>query len=291
MNVKDLILYKILFEEKNITHTAKRLFLSQPAISDRIKKLESDFNCQLIVREPRGIQFTPKGEYLYKYCVNALARHADLTEYMTNPNNELHGHLKIAVSNIFARYYMPSLIAEFNKIHPNIEINMYSGFSHTLYRKFREGKFPIIIARGEHAWTEGRLSVWKEPLCFFNKEPIPFESIADHPYILYKTDPILRNLLEEWWYTRFKQAPKTVVQVDNIDTCMKLVGEGVGYTLLSHTVLMDYPNLYAEPLYQTDGSSLVRETCMFYHNNYESLDYVKAFVDFMHAKAPIHGMQ
>ncbi|MCF0154540.1 MAG: LysR family transcriptional regulator, partial [Veillonella sp.] len=50
MNYKDLILYKTLYEEKNITHTAKRLFLSQPAISDRIKRFEAEFGCQLVVR-------------------------------------------------------------------------------------------------------------------------------------------------------------------------------------------------------------------------------------------------
>ena len=52
MNEKDLLLIKTLFEEKNITHTAKRLFISQPAISDRLQRLESELNCALIVRQP-----------------------------------------------------------------------------------------------------------------------------------------------------------------------------------------------------------------------------------------------
>ena len=47
MDDKDFLLIKTLYEEQNITHTAKKLFISQPAISDRLKRLEAEFGCQL----------------------------------------------------------------------------------------------------------------------------------------------------------------------------------------------------------------------------------------------------
>ena len=61
MDNKDILLLKTLYEEKNITHTAKRLFLSQPALTDRLKRLEAEFGCTLFLRQPRGIQFTSEG--------------------------------------------------------------------------------------------------------------------------------------------------------------------------------------------------------------------------------------
>ena len=54
MDNKDILLLKTLYEEKNITHTAKRLFLSQPALTDRLKRLEAEFGCTLFLRQPRG---------------------------------------------------------------------------------------------------------------------------------------------------------------------------------------------------------------------------------------------
>lgn len=61
MNSSDIDLFKTLYEEKNITHTAKRLFISQPALSHRLRNLEKEFDCTLVLRQPRGITFTPEG--------------------------------------------------------------------------------------------------------------------------------------------------------------------------------------------------------------------------------------
>ena len=71
MDDKDFLLIKTLYEEQNITHTAKKLFISQPAISDRLKRLEAEFGCQLFIRQPRGILFTSQGEMLVQYVNEA----------------------------------------------------------------------------------------------------------------------------------------------------------------------------------------------------------------------------
>lgn len=55
MNSSDIDLFKTLYEEKNITHTAKRLFISQPALSHRLRNLEKEFDCTLVLRQPRAL--------------------------------------------------------------------------------------------------------------------------------------------------------------------------------------------------------------------------------------------
>ena len=64
MDNKDILLLKTLYEEKNITHTAKRLFLSQPAPPARLHRLAAEFGCTLFLRQPRGIHYTSEGELL-----------------------------------------------------------------------------------------------------------------------------------------------------------------------------------------------------------------------------------
>ena len=104
MNEKDLLLIKTLFEEKNITHTAKQLFISQPAISDRLQRLESELNCSLIVRQPRGISFTSEGEILYEYALNYLKDYEQLKATLNSDRDTIRGVLKIGCSNIFSKY-------------------------------------------------------------------------------------------------------------------------------------------------------------------------------------------
>lgn len=287
MNHKDLILYKTLFEEKNITHTAKRLFLSQPSISDRIKKLEAEFNTQLIVREARGIQFTPKGERLYEYCVQSLAQYDDLKESLQLESNQVKGRIEIAVSNIFARYLMPTLLNDFHKVQPNVKVAIKTGFSHNLYRNFLEGKFPVAVIRGNHNWGEHTIKLWEEPLCVFNKTEFELEELTDMPYIRYNTDPALLNLFNEWWYANFQTPPNTIIEVDNLDTCMKLVENGLGFTLLSHTVRFDHPEFYHQHLKDVHGKDMMLESWLYYRNNYKSLDHVRAFIEFIENLMPV----
>lgn len=281
MNEKDLLLIKTLFEEKNITHTAKRLFISQPAISDRLQRLESELNCALIVRQPRGISFTSEGEILYQYALNHLQDYEQLKATLSSDRDTTRGVLKIGCSNIFSKYKLPPLLSKFMKLYPQIDVSMRSGYSHNRFKDFLEGNIHVCIARGNHNWQEKKTFLWKEPLCIFSKEIVETSQLLNMPYIHYITDPLLQNVLDEWWYSLFNTPPKTIIEVDAMDTALKLVQQGIGYTLLSQSCTTDAPNLYASPLFYKSGQPVMRSTYMYYRNNYIHFAATKAFVDFM----------
>ena len=72
----DLELYKIFYEvgkEKNITKASNALFISQPAITHQIKKLEADLNYTLFYRTKYGVEFTKEGEELFKNIKDSIA--------------------------------------------------------------------------------------------------------------------------------------------------------------------------------------------------------------------------
>lgn len=75
--------------------------------------------------------------------------------------------------------------------------------------------------------------------------------------------------------------PKTIIEVDAMDIALKLVQQGIGYTLLSQSCTTDAPNLYASPLFYKSGQPVMRSTYMYYRNNYIQFAATKAFVDFM----------
>ena len=170
MNEKDLLLIKTLFEEKNITHTAKRLFISQPAISDRLQRLESELNCSLIVRQPRGIAFTSEGEILYQYALNHLQDYEQLKATLSSDRDTTRGVLKIGCSNIFSKYKLPPLLSKFMKLYPQIDVSMRSGYSHNRFKDFLEGNIHVCIARGNHNWQEKKHSFGKNHYVYFLKK-------------------------------------------------------------------------------------------------------------------------
>ncbi|MCI7195689.1 MAG: LysR family transcriptional regulator, partial [Acidaminococcus fermentans] len=115
MDNKDILLLKTLYEEKNITHTAKRLFLSQPALTDRLKRLEAEFGCTLFLRQPRGIQFTSEGELLYRFFLQMESSYQKIRDSLSDARIHPAGTLSIACSNVFAKYHMPRILTQFRK--------------------------------------------------------------------------------------------------------------------------------------------------------------------------------
>ena len=196
MDDKDFLLIKTLYEEQNITHTAKKLFISQPAISDRLKRLEAEFGCQLFIRQPRGILFTSQGEMLVQYVNEADERYQKIRSALAKPVGKAFGSLSIACSNVFAKYHMPSLLSEFKKKYPAIDISLKSGFSTNRYKDFLEGRFHVCIIRGEHNWSEHKKRLLRDPLCVFSRDPIDLKKLPHLPFVHYITDPALQLVMD-----------------------------------------------------------------------------------------------
>lgn len=281
MDTKDFLLLKILYEEKNITYTAKRLFMTQPALSERIKRLEKEFNCSLIIRQPRGIAFTSEGEQLYAYTQQADLAYQAIKKQLVATGTEIRGTLRLGCSNVFAKYHIPHILSAFSQTYPHIDINMYSGLSYRLYRRFLEGDLDLTIVRGPHDWSEHQLQLMNEPFCLFNKTELDVSQLPHYPYIHYQTDPNLQQTLDDWWYANYQAPPKVSIVVDDIDTCVKLVRQGLGFTLLTESCSQDAPELITYPLHNKDGEPLRRNTTLYYRHNYEAMTPVKAFVDFV----------
>ena len=72
MEDRDWLILQILHEQKNITRTAQALFISQPALTARLRQIEEEFGTEIVFRTTKGVHFSPKGEYLAKESSNIL---------------------------------------------------------------------------------------------------------------------------------------------------------------------------------------------------------------------------
>ena len=67
MTEKDWVLFKTIADEKNITKAAEKLYISQPAITYRIKMMEKEIGAKLLIRTSHGVLLTPEGECFLDY--------------------------------------------------------------------------------------------------------------------------------------------------------------------------------------------------------------------------------
>ena len=101
----DLQIILVLGEEKNMRKAAERLFVSQPALSQRLQTIERDWGTALFVRSKRGLDVTPEGEKIVQFARETLDKEDKLRESIISNQSEVYGTLKLAVASIIGQYW------------------------------------------------------------------------------------------------------------------------------------------------------------------------------------------
>lgn len=281
MNEKDWRILSTLFEEKNITKTSKLLYISQPALTYRIKELEKEFNMKIITRGNRGVDFTPRGEFLAKYAQSMLSLLQKTKEQLVNMKEGISGTLRLAVSGMFARYELPTLLKEFLNIYPDVEINLKTGWSSEVYHMLQKEEAHLGIIRGNYDWPGDKILFKEEKICIVSNTEIDVVHLPSLPRINYQTDMSLKNTIDIWWNQTYTVPPKITMETDRSDTCKQMVLNGLGYSILPEICIQKEEPLYTIPLTTKNHSYITRNTWLIYHDTSLELKHVKAFIDFL----------
>ena len=109
---------------KNISGAARELYISQPAISKAISKLEQNLNTTLFLRSSRGVKLTEAGEILYRQVESAFAAISQGEEQLMRIRKLGMGHLSIGASTTLCKYVLLPILQPFVKQHPHIQISI-----------------------------------------------------------------------------------------------------------------------------------------------------------------------
>ncbi|HEY8449205.1 MAG TPA: selenium metabolism-associated LysR family transcriptional regulator [Bacillota bacterium] len=124
MHFDRLLMFKRVVETRSFSAAAKELGVSQPAVSQAIKALESELGATLIERSPRSVHPTPAGFELYAAATEILERWSRLQTAIWQAVKEPQGPLVIGASNIPAGYILPPLVSRFHRAYPRVELTL-----------------------------------------------------------------------------------------------------------------------------------------------------------------------
>ena len=127
----------------NISKAAKELYISQPAISKSIQKLEESVGCKLFSRSSRGVVLTDEGKLLYDHVSSAFET-LTLGEEKLRRSIELGvGHLKIGVSATLCKYMLLPYLKEYIRRNPHISISITCQSTNETLRLLEDNKIDI----------------------------------------------------------------------------------------------------------------------------------------------------
>ena len=135
----------------NISKAAKELYISQPAISKSIQKLEESVGCKLFSRSSRGVVLTDEGKLLYEHVSEAFETLTMGEEKLKRSIEFGVGHLKIGVSSTLCKYLLLPYLKEFIRQNPHISISISCQSTNDTLKLLEDNKIDIgLIGKPEN---------------------------------------------------------------------------------------------------------------------------------------------
>ena len=149
--------FKEVAEAGNISEAAKNLYISQSAVSQSIKQLETALQARLFARSPRGVTLTGEGQMLYQYVRSALGLIATGEDKLSQAQQLLLGTLVIGASDTVTSLFLTPYLETFHREHPGIRLKIVSGRSAKVLGLLRSGGVDIAFASSP---AESGLTAW-----------------------------------------------------------------------------------------------------------------------------------
>ncbi|MCD5322361.1 MULTISPECIES: LysR family transcriptional regulator [Pontibacillus] len=254
--------------------TAKHLYVSQPAITQRLRYIETHFQHPIFVRTSKKLLLTPVGEQVVKHAKEVVERENGLHAHLQSLGDQVSGTLSIGASSVVSQQFLPSLLETYTSLYPDVKIDLVTGLSEDLRNP--DQNFHVRLIRGKPMKDGESLHLLSDPLYLYDTKP--FSSEKERPLIAFKSDSTFHHLVDEWFLTQSAFKPNKSIQVDQIETCKQFMMKGLGMAVLPKSVaseeLHQYPHL---PLTLND-QPLTRETWLCFQKNARDLPQVDRFI-------------
>lgn len=282
MNTSEFQILAVLAKEKNMRKASERLFVSQPALSQRLQSIEKNWNTKIFIRTQKGLLITPAGEKIVEFAEEVLAKEAKVREDITSLDKEIYGTLKIAVATIIGQYWLPKVLKRYIQKYPNAKVSLVTGWSSDIVKSLYEDEVHLGIIRGNPEWKGVKKHLLRDKLYLVDTEikELSELELTERPFIQFKSDSTYYQEIQVWWHKKFQAPPKRTIVVDQIETCKQMALNGIGYAILpSITLQDDYDNIKKIPLEEDEVSNLHRDTWLIGYESSFNLKQVAAFLE------------
>jgi DNA-binding transcriptional LysR family regulator len=231
---------------KSVSRAAEALFLTQPALTARLQRLERDLGARLFVRTSRGMKLTGAGEAFLPYAVRALDVLADGRMQVNALERGGAGRLAIGAAPAVSTYVLPGLLKRFAESHPRVEVRVRTGHSEEMLDLVLREQVDVGLVRALRHRDITSVPLYEDRLIlvadpgheFAASGRIRLEEIAGEQLILFDRTSSYHELTSAL-FRRAGVSPAGVMELDNIDAAKKMVEQGFGVALLPHTSVAD----------------------------------------------------
>lgn len=148
LNLNHLRVFTAIAHEGGITAAARRLRVSQPAVSKQLADFERDLDLVLFDRLPRGVRLTPAGELLLGHADRLFAAEVAAETELSRLRGLERGRLSIGASTTIGGYLVPTVFGDFHGLHPNVDLELEIANTAAIQDAVLEGRIDLGLTEG-----------------------------------------------------------------------------------------------------------------------------------------------
>ena len=270
-----------LYHSKSITQAAHALYISQPALTKRLRQIEQELGTILVNRNVKGVQFTMEGNYVIEYAKKKIADYRELKMALNGITKKNSAALNLASANTIATEVLPDLLRRYQEKFPDIHINLRALGSDDAVQCIYNSIADVGFVCSDQPRSFESVFIRREYMTLISDHPV---SICDLPF-LPRIDFISNQnsdlLISNWWNNHFDIPPYVSMNVSSVQTCIRLVQRGLGYSILmDRAAYEDLPGIHRQMLYSSSGEPISRNDYMIFLPEAAKKPHVSEFISF-----------
>ena len=232
---------------KSFSKAADDLSVTQSAISQSIKNLESKLNVKIFKRSGKNVVLTPEGEKLYEFGSLFLEQMQGTLDSLQEERDQMKGKVRIGTLTGIGKSWLAHEIVDYAKENPDLRLSVRMGHVEELIADFENNLLDILVMPEDEIPNNGEREFFleeKSTLVFpkghhdFNfKSKLTLAQLEELPIILFEKDD---HLFYKWCRSKFKTTPKKLnvrFTVNSHGHMLQAVHEGLGIAVVPNHVL------------------------------------------------------
>ncbi|UCF04707.1 MAG: LysR family transcriptional regulator [bacterium] len=241
MDIRALRYLVSLAEHRSFTAAASANFITQPAVSISLKKLQDELGTRLFDLQGRRITFTRAGEVVLEYARRIMSLERELYQEIKDLTGLTKGRISLGTIDAASVYVLPEIFSRFHGLYPGIDIQLEIDSTVPLLRKLESGLVDCVVGTlppGEPPGLEV-YPIFRESLAIIAPPDHPLAArrsvstsmLADFTFISFHEESITRSIIETVLRERGVM-PRITMAIDSPEAIKNLVASGLGLAIL-----------------------------------------------------------
>lgn len=240
LNLNLLRVFHEVAEKRGVARAAATLFVSQPAVSNALKRLQQDNGVNLFYKVGRNLTLTEQGQQLYALTTQLFSLEEKIENFLCGAKSKSEASIRIGLATIYERFGVPEIKKYFAEISNDIAISVCSGNSRALLKRFEEHAVDMAIVGDIIQEPHFNYRFYKKHHIYlvvpkghrlYGKSEFSHTDLRGERMVFKEVGSSVRKAVDAYQET-FRINPVVIMELSNIDAIFHLIMQEKCLTLL-----------------------------------------------------------